>query len=196
MSATLENPPSRKNSAHLQVTQTGDVQLLISGHKNTLFCKATSSGSRLTLAVLWDVLEAFSECSLIAVMAGTMHTLLYSFSASFVNTSQKLGDATRPSSTTVRIVHRNTSLGGRGKHPAAAVLLCAAPRALTIEQERTLAPFSMPSPTSGLFSAIVISSALTTACEHQHLAREMSPIYRSSGVTTCKNIFLTYCSLL
>lgn len=155
-----------------------------------------SSSSQLTSAVPWDVLEAFSECLPIAITAGTMHTLLYSFSASSANTSQKLGDAARPSSTTARIVHRNTSLGGRGKHSAAAVLPCATPRALTIEKERALAPFSVPSPTPGVFSAAVISSALSTACEHQHLAREVSPSTRSSGVTACKDILLTYCSLL
>lgn len=50
-------------------------KLLFSGKR-----VVTPSSSQLTLAVLWDILEAFSERSMITIMDYAMHILLYSFS--------------------------------------------------------------------------------------------------------------------
>lgn len=63
-------------------SQTVNADLSISVQKLLFSGKhvVTPSSSQLTLAVLWDILEAFSECSMITIMDYAMHILLCSFS--------------------------------------------------------------------------------------------------------------------
>lgn len=102
-SATLENSVSREKSAHLTVTQTGDMRPLILAHENHGKSAAATSSSQLTLPGLRDILEACFECSLITIVVCTMHTHLLSFSVLFSKHLflQGRGVAARQSSTTM-----------------------------------------------------------------------------------------------